>query len=157
MTFSLAGVLAGSLAMGTAGILRGFTGFGTALAGVPLLSLVFAPRLAVPTIMPLQIATGLQNLHADGRHVEWRTLLRLLPGAVVGLVPGLWLLLWLELWRQGWSPWLLCGLQLATMIVQGAVANRLYLGRFTALLPASGGDERTEEQLEALRALGYVQ
>ncbi|MCB1032469.1 MAG: sulfatase [Acidobacteria bacterium] len=31
------------------------------------------------------------------------------------------------------------------------------LGRFTALLPASGGDERTEEQLEALRALGYVQ
>jgi len=96
VTFSLAGVLAGSLAMGTAGILRGFTGFGTALAGVPLLSLVFAPRLAVPTIMALQIATGLQNLHADGRHVEWRTLLRLLPGAVVGIVPGLWLLLWLS-------------------------------------------------------------
>lgn len=52
---------------------------------------------------------------------------------LVALASMLWLLLWLELWRQGWSPWLLCGLQLATMTVQGFVANRLYLGRFTAL------------------------
>ena len=31
------------------------------------------------------------------------------------------------------------------------------LGRWTAHLPTSSGDERSEEQLEALRALGYVQ
>lgn len=96
MTLSIGAVLAGSVAMASAGILRGFTGFGTALAGVPLLSLVFAPRLAVPTIMALQIVAGLQNLYADGRHIEWRTLLRLLPGAVLGIVPGMGLLLWLR-------------------------------------------------------------
>ena len=28
---------------------------------------------------------------------------------------------------------------------------------WTAHLPTSGGDERSEEELEALRALGYVQ
>ncbi|HRY23327.1 MAG: hypothetical protein H6852_01880 [Geminicoccaceae bacterium] len=52
---------------------------------------------------------------------------------LVALASVLWLLLWLELWRHGWSPWLLCGLQLAAMLVQGTFANRLYLGRFTAL------------------------
>ncbi len=52
---------------------------------------------------------------------------------LVALASLLWLLLWLELWRQGWSPWVLCGLQCATMIAQGFVANRLYLARFTAL------------------------
>lgn len=49
------------------------------------------------------------------------------------LAAELWLLLWLELWRQGWSPGLLCGIQVASMVILGCIANRLYLGRFTTL------------------------
>jgi uncharacterized protein len=87
---------AGSAAILAAGILRGFTGFGVALAGVPLLALVAEPRLAVPTVMFLQIASGIQNLVQDRRHIEWPVLFWLLPGAIVGILPGLWLLLWLS-------------------------------------------------------------
>ena len=71
---------------------------------------------------------------------------------LVALASVLWLLLWLELWRQGWSPWLLCGLQLATMLFQGLLANRLYLGRFTALgrrLERSLGDAVARERAMA--------
>ncbi len=95
MSLSLWSVGAGSAAILASGILRGFTGFGIALAGVPLLALVAEPRLVVPTVMFLQIASGVQNLVQDRRHIDVRLLLPLLPGAVLGIVPGLWLLLWL--------------------------------------------------------------
>lgn len=96
MSLALWSLSAGSAAILTSGILRGFTGFGIALAGVPLLALVAEPRLVVPSVMFLQIASGLPNLVQDRRHIDVRLLLPLLPGAVLGIVPGLWLLLWLE-------------------------------------------------------------
>ncbi len=95
MSLTLWSVGAGSAAILASGILRGFTGFGIGLAGVPLLALVAEPRLVVPSIMLLQIASGIQNLLQDRRHIDIRLLLPLLPGAVLGIVPGLWLLLWL--------------------------------------------------------------
>jgi uncharacterized protein len=94
-SLSLGTLLAGSAAILASGILRGFTGFGIGLAGVPLLALVAEPRLVVPTVMFLQIASGVQNLAQGRRHIDVRLLLPLLPGALLGIVPGLWLLLWL--------------------------------------------------------------
>lgn len=96
MTLMLWSVVAGSAAIFASGILRGFTGFGVALAGVPLLALVAEPRLVVPTVMFLQIASGIQNLIQDRRHIEWPLLFWLLPGTVLGILPGLWLLVWLS-------------------------------------------------------------
>lgn len=87
--------LAGSLAILASGILRGFTGFGIGLAGVPLLALVAEPRLVVPSVMLLQIVSGVPALIQDRRHIDVRLLLPLMPGALLGIVPGLWLLLWL--------------------------------------------------------------
>jgi uncharacterized protein len=95
MSLSVGILAAGSVAIFASGILRGFTGFGIGLAGVPLLALVAEPRLVVPSVMLLQIASGVQNLVQDRRHIDWRLLLPLMPGALVGIVPGLWLLLWL--------------------------------------------------------------
>ena len=95
MSLTLLSVGAGSAAILASGILRGFTGFGIGLAGVPLLALVVEPRLVVPSVMFLQIASGVQHLVHDRRHVDVRLLLPLLPGAVLGIVPGLWLLSWL--------------------------------------------------------------
>jgi uncharacterized membrane protein YfcA len=96
MGVSLASFAAASVAVLVSGILRGFTGFGVALAGVPLLSLVLEPRLVVPSVMLMQIVSGLQNLIIDRQHVEWRLLWLLLPGAVLGVWPGLQLLAWLS-------------------------------------------------------------
>jgi uncharacterized protein len=96
MSLTLWSVGTGSVAILASGILRGFTGFGIGLAGVPRLALVAEPRLVVPSIMLLQIASGVQNLVQDRRYIDLRLLLPLLPGAVLGIVPGLWLLLWLE-------------------------------------------------------------
>ena len=96
MSLSLWSLGAGSAAILAAGVLRGFTGFGIALAGVPLLALVAEPRLVVPSVMFLQIVSGVQNLIQDRRHIDGRLLVPLLPGAVLGVVPGLWMLLWLS-------------------------------------------------------------
>lgn len=95
MILSLWSLGAGSAAIFAAAVLRGFTGFGIALAGVPLLALVAEPRLVVPSIMFLQVASGVQNLVQDRRHIDIRLLLPLLPGALLGILPGFWLLLWL--------------------------------------------------------------
>ena len=95
MSIAYGTLVAGSAAMLASGILRGFTGFGIGLAGVPLLALVAEPRLVVPSIMLLQIASGVQSLVQDRRHIDIRLLLPLMPGAALGIAPGLWLLSWL--------------------------------------------------------------
>jgi len=72
--------------------LRGFTGFGLAVALVPLLALVMTPQQAVPIVLVLQVAAGLQSLRSDWPHIDWRSIGLLLPGAVLGLPIGLFVL-----------------------------------------------------------------
>lgn len=96
MSLSLAGIAIGAAAAFLAGILRGFSGFGVALAAVPLLSLAFEPRLVVPNVMLLQLVGGLVGLGHEHRHIEWPSIGRLLPAAAVATLPGLALLLWLD-------------------------------------------------------------
>lgn len=73
------------------------------------------------------------------------------------LAGTLWLVLWLELWREGWAAGLLLPLQLTVMLGQGLFANRLYLGRFTALgrrLERGTADPQARER--AMAAAGGV-
>ncbi len=51
----------GAGAIFAAGILRGFTGFGFALAAVPLASLFLPPRLVVACVLIMQTAIGLRD------------------------------------------------------------------------------------------------
>ncbi|ODT89418.1 sulfite exporter TauE/SafE family protein [Phenylobacterium sp. SCN 70-31] len=71
------------------GVLRGLTGFGFAIAAVPLLSLVLEPRAAVATVVLLQLAIGLIDApKAWGE--AWRAPLPwLIAGAVVGTPAGM--------------------------------------------------------------------
>src|ERR1700753_1700940 len=71
-----------SLCIGLAAFVRGFTGFGLAVVGVPLLTLFFAPAEIVPSIMILSILAGLQLLPKIWRSIDWK----LLAPTVVGLV-----------------------------------------------------------------------
>jgi uncharacterized membrane protein YfcA len=81
-----------SLCIFVAAFIRGFTGFGLAVVGVPLLSLFFAPAEIVPSIMILAIIAGLQLIPKIWRSVDWKLLAPTVLGAAVGTPLGTWLL-----------------------------------------------------------------
>lgn len=81
IAFCLAVVLA-------AGFMRGFTGFGFAMAAVPLLALVIAPARAVPFVVLLQLLAGIWDWREARRHAHWPSLPWLIAGAVAGTPLG---------------------------------------------------------------------
>src|SRR5580658_218475 len=72
-----------------ASVLRGFTGFGFGLAAVPLLTLALPPTKVVPFVTVLQVLIGLSGLRAAWRITDWRAVLGLGPGLVLGIPIGL--------------------------------------------------------------------
>jgi uncharacterized membrane protein YfcA len=58
---------------GLAGVLRGFTGFGLALAAVPGLSLILPPREVVPCVLLLQVVAGFQLVPSTRHAVDWHS------------------------------------------------------------------------------------
>ena len=72
-----------------ASVLRGFTGFGFGLAAVPLLTLALPPAKVVPFVTVLQVLVGLSGLRAAWRIADWRAVLGLGPGFVLGVPIGL--------------------------------------------------------------------
>lgn len=75
-----------------AAALRGLTGFGFALAAVPLLGLAMEPAQAVPISLLVVAAGGLPGAVRAAGACEWRSLRGLMIGAVVGSPVGAYLL-----------------------------------------------------------------
>ena len=75
-----------------ASVLRGFTGFGFGLAAVPLLSLALPPAKVVPFVVVLQILVGLAGLRAAWPLADWRAILGLSPGLLIGVPLGVLIL-----------------------------------------------------------------
>lgn len=73
-------------------VLRGFTGFGFALAAVPLLGLLFAPVLAVTTVILLQVLVGALDVRAGRQDCDWGSVKWLAAGAILGSPIGVLLL-----------------------------------------------------------------
>jgi uncharacterized protein len=71
-----------------AGVLRGFTGFGFALAAVPALTLVATPVEVVPCVMVLQVVAGVQLLGRTWHDVDWKAVRPLLVAALVATPLG---------------------------------------------------------------------
>ncbi len=67
-----------------AGILRGFTGFGFALAAVPLASLFLPPRIVVAAVLVMQTAIGLRDCVREMPRADRGVVLRLAGGALLG-------------------------------------------------------------------------
>ncbi|MGM4916567.1 TSUP family transporter [Tardiphaga sp. 813_E8_N1_3] len=67
-----------------ASVLRGYTGFGFALAAVPLLGLFMAPTEAVPVAIGLQLAGSLLDFRSASKTCDWPSLRWLIIGALVG-------------------------------------------------------------------------
>ena len=71
------------------GIVRGYSGFGFALAAVPILTIGLSPATAVPAVFPLEFAIGVLTLPFEWKSVDFGVLKWLALGAVVGTPVGL--------------------------------------------------------------------
>ncbi|WP_460451699.1 TSUP family transporter [Alsobacter sp. SYSU BS001988] len=71
-----------------AALLRGFTGFGFALAAVPMLGMTMAPAQAVPVALGLQLLGGLVDLRKASQECHWPSLRWLSLGAALGSPVG---------------------------------------------------------------------
>lgn len=86
LTPATAAVVLGAAAL--AGLLRGFSGFGFALAAVPALTIVLDPADVVPCVILLQVVAGAQLLPATWHAVDWASLGPLLAAALLATPLG---------------------------------------------------------------------
>lgn len=75
-----------------AGLVRGFTGFGSAMLMAPPLSALFTPAFAIPMITVMELGVGLTLLPRAVPVAKWPTVLRLAAAAVLGVPAGAMLL-----------------------------------------------------------------
>ncbi len=75
-----------------AALLRGFTGFGFALAAVPLLTLSLPPARVVPVVVLLQAIAAFSDLRGSWHACDWRSTRWIIAGLVIGTPLGILLL-----------------------------------------------------------------
>ena len=76
-----------------AGLVRGFSGFGSAMILTPALSALYGPAAAVPLGMALEIFVTVPLLPGAAGLVEWRRIGALSLAASAAVPLGAWLLL----------------------------------------------------------------
>jgi uncharacterized membrane protein YfcA len=97
-----------------AGIVRGFSGFGSAMIMVPVLAVLYGPVKAVPIGLVLEMAVSVPLLPAAARLVDWRRIGLLLVAACAIVPVGIWLLHSLE---AGIVRWILSGFVLSGVLL----------------------------------------
>lgn len=80
------------LAVFTAGIVRGATGFGFSMIMIVLLTLVWTPAQAAPLILLWEVLASLGHLPFVYRQVDWKALRWLGLGVLLGTPPGVYFL-----------------------------------------------------------------
>lgn len=75
-----------------AGFLRGFTGFGFALAAVPALTLFAPPEEVVPAMLIVALFAGARLLPKLFASADWPSIRLLTIGSVAGSPLGIWML-----------------------------------------------------------------
>jgi uncharacterized membrane protein YfcA len=88
-SFSPGLTLAAAASILAAAFLRGLTGFGFALAAVPLMSLFLAPVVAVPLVICLQLAGNLFEIRTSLKQCHWPSLSWLALGTLIGTPIGM--------------------------------------------------------------------
>lgn len=135
MAADLAIILAATLG---AGCLRGLTGFGFALAAVPVYSLILSPLEAVAIALLLQIGAAPLDLWQSRHHVDRQALWRLCAGALIGAPPGALLAVHLppDLMRVVIALFVLAGLAalLARLTIRGGRGPALAAGALAGFL-----------------------
>jgi uncharacterized membrane protein YfcA len=119
-------------------ILRGFTGFGFAIAAVPLLSLIIAPHSAVPLAIMLQLCGGLIDLLHERHNCHWPSLRWLMVGAIVGSPIGVLALMSIPAPIVRLIIFAICALAVAALGF-GFALRTIPSGAATALIGLSAG------------------
>lgn len=93
----LSALLDGRLALAAtvtalAGVVRGFSGFGSALVMTPALSALYGPAEAVPVVIMLEVALSFQLLPAAWPRSERRQVVLMVLAALPGIPLGVWAL-----------------------------------------------------------------
>ena len=76
----------------TAGFTQGFTGFGSALVMLPLLTLLIGVKTVVPMVILLGICINLILFFQVHRHLQWRRVRDLLAACIPGIFCGVYIL-----------------------------------------------------------------
>ncbi|MBW2606860.1 MAG: sulfite exporter TauE/SafE family protein [Deltaproteobacteria bacterium] len=76
----------------SAGIIRGYSGFGFSMVAVVSLSLVMTPAEIVPVILVFEVVASLWLLPKVWRQIHWRSLSWLSIGVLIGTPAGVYLL-----------------------------------------------------------------
>jgi len=71
-----------------AGAMRGYSGFGFALAAVPLLTVPWPPCLAIPVVLVQEIVLSLALLPRIWSSIDRRSVFKLILGALIGTPVG---------------------------------------------------------------------
>ena len=97
------------------GLVRGFSGFGSALIYMPLISAVYSPRLAAPTLLLIDTICALPFALRAMPHCNWREVTPVSIASAVVLPLGVLALVWVDpLWLR-WFIAVLVLLALATL------------------------------------------
>ena len=79
-----------------ASFVRGFSGFGFSASSISLLSFILPPREIVPIIVLLEIVASFFMIPSIWNKINWRFVLFLLIGVIIGTPIGINLLVYLE-------------------------------------------------------------
>ena len=86
-------LLAAILATAVAGVMRGYSGFGTAVILAPIYSLLWGPRAGIPVMLLMELLVSLQLLPGAIKDADRRVVLPLGGAAAVATPMGAWVLL----------------------------------------------------------------
>ena len=75
-----------------AGVMRGFSGFGSALVVVPVMAAVFGTRLAIPAAVAVHLITSVQLLPGAARDCDWARVVPLSVAGSAAIPVGAWVL-----------------------------------------------------------------
>jgi len=84
---------AAMLATAVAGIMRGYSGFGTAVILAPVYSLLWGPRAGIPVMLLMELMVSVQLLPGAIKDADRRVVLPLGGAAAVATPLGAWVLL----------------------------------------------------------------
>lgn len=115
-----------------AGAVRGFSGFGSALIHIPLVSAVYSPQVAAASFVIIDFLTGLYFVPKVYRDANWREILPLAAASILAAQFGALILIYAD---PVTLRWMICGLVGAVLVV--LVSGWRYHGR--PMLPITIG------------------
>jgi len=75
-----------------AGLMRGFSGFGSAMLMAPIFAILFGSAEMVVTVVTIELVVSLQLFPQVRHHAEWKTLAPMGIAACIAMPAGVWLL-----------------------------------------------------------------